>query len=366
MISGSENSVFSDSSRLSNSNAGSFTAQHATPNFLFGSRNRRRSLIASFGMVHFALSECNSDTPEKRSTDQSDILRSSITSKSSTQTSKSVHWSPALTQTKHIYSDNVRENFYVNTDLNKSSSKGPEVSIDPPLRSMREELLSPETPCKDSGSVSGNISSILDIHTQEEIAAHWITVFGFSREDATNILKLFARHGTVVAHRFPKEGNWMHLRYSSPIHAQQALSRNGQIIDGRLRLGVLPVDNEELMNLEDDAYLNSFSHTNNENTVQFIHNRSTLSENSLLSEIAPLTSPNTISRPLETNFNSSLISSSARPGIRSLRASFNAIDNYYRSKFSLCCHFRAYLPCNSTTSFSDVFLYPVLLHLESG
>lgn len=36
----------------------------------------------------------------------------------------------------------------------------------------------------------------------------------------------------------------MFLRYASPIHAQQALSRNGQIIDGRLRLGVVPVDNE--------------------------------------------------------------------------------------------------------------------------
>lgn len=36
----------------------------------------------------------------------------------------------------------------------------------------------------------------------------------------------------------------MFLRYASPIHVQQALSRNGQIIDGRLRLGVVPVDSE--------------------------------------------------------------------------------------------------------------------------
>ncbi|KAM3725079.1 Nucleoporin NUP35 [Dirofilaria immitis] len=317
MISESENSVFSDSNRLSGSNTGSLATQHATPNFLFGSRSRRRSLIASF----------TSDTPEKRSSDQSDILRSSMISKNSSQTSKSVHWSPSLTQTKHIYSNNARENFYMDTDLDKSSSKGPDVSVDPPLRSMREELLSPEPLSKDSTSISANISGTLDIQTQEEIAAHWITVFGFSREDATNVLKLFARHGTVVAHRFPKEGNWMHLRYASPIHAQQALSRNGQIVDGRLRLGVLPVNNEELVNLEDDTYLNSFSHTNNENIA---HNRSILSENSLLCGVTPLISPNTVSRPLETSFNSSLISSSARPGIRSLRASFNSIDSYYR------------------------------------
>ncbi|MCP9265355.1 BMA-NPP-19, isoform g [Dirofilaria immitis] len=303
---------FSDSNRLSGSNTGSLATQHATPNFLFGSRSRRRSLIASF----------TSDTPEKRSSDQSDILRSSMISKNSSQTSKSVHWSPSLTQTKHIYSNNARENFYMDTDLDKSSSKGPDVSVDPPLRSMREncyrQSLYPKIQLPYLQTYQAHWT-----FKHKEIAAHWITVFGFSREDATNVLKLFARHGTVVAHRFPKEGNWMHLRYASPIHAQQALSRNGQIVDGRLRLGVLP----ELVNLEDDTYLNSFSHTNNENIA---HNRSILSENSLLCGVTPLISPNTVSRPLETSFNSSLISSSARPGIRSLRASFNSIDSYYR------------------------------------
>ncbi|VIO87654.1 conserved hypothetical protein,hypothetical protein [Brugia malayi] len=124
------------------------------------------------------------------------------------------------------------------------------------------------------------------------------------------------------------EGNWMFIRYASPIHAQQALSRNGQIMDGRLRLGVVPVDNQELMNLEDDDYLNIFSQTNNENSNQFSRNGSILSEVSFFCENDPSTI--TLSCPLDTSFNPSLIASPVRGGIRSLRASFNAVDNYYR------------------------------------
>ncbi|CAG9537523.1 unnamed protein product [Cercopithifilaria johnstoni] len=316
MMSKSENSIFSDGSRLSNSNTGAFTEQHATPNFLFGSRNRRRSLIMAF----------DTGTPEKRPLEYDELT---VASKTSSQT-KSVHWSPSLVHTRNIASGRMRKDFFMDTDLDKSSSIGPDVSIDPPLRSMREELLCPYQISRDSTSTISNLSSVLDLQTQQEIAAHWITVFGFSREDATNVLKLFARHGTVVAHRFPKEGNWMFLRYASPIHAQQALSRNGQIVDGRLRLGVVPVDNEELVNLEDDEYLNSFSQANNENSIQFNQSAKSLSEQSFFCVINPSSSPSTVPRPLDTSFNSSLIASHVRPGIRSLRASFNAIDNYYR------------------------------------
>uniref|UniRef100_A0A915PZY5 Nucleoporin NUP35 n=1 Tax=Setaria digitata TaxID=48799 RepID=A0A915PZY5_9BILA len=350
MISGSENFIFpsskqnSPSYRLSTNNTGPFSPQHTTPNFLFGSRSRRRSLILSF----------DSSASEKRTSSQMDTISSPLPSKSSSQSSKSVHWSPSLTETKSIHSSSLRDDFYMDTDPDNSSSKGPEISraslvnvmhfipsfldlltlnhvlfgLDPPLRSMMDELISPQLLSLDGVPTDTNTPSILDSQVQQEIAAHWITVFGFSREDATNVLKLFARHGTVVAHRFPREGNWMYLRYASPIHAQQALSRNGQIIDGRLRLGVLPVDNKELINLEEDEYGDTFSQIGSENGIQFSQSRSILSENSLYG-VGPVDSSTAISR-LDTSFNSSLISSPVRPGIRSLRASFNTIDNYYR------------------------------------
>lgn len=37
---------------------------------------------------------------------------------------------------------------------------------DPPLRSMREELLSPHLLPRDSSSITANLSSILDLQTQ--------------------------------------------------------------------------------------------------------------------------------------------------------------------------------------------------------
>lgn len=109
------------------------------------------------------------------------------------------------------------------------------------------------------------------------------------------------------------------------------------------------------MNLEDGEYLNSFSQPNNENSVQFSHSRSALSENSFLYGVGLSASPNTVSRPLETSFNSSLIASTARPGIRSLRASFNAIDNYYR----VSC-FKSYFVEMFRLFFNSVFLHYLL------
>nr|CDP91350.1 BMA-NPP-19, isoform i [Brugia malayi] len=112
MIADSEVSLFSDSSRLSSSNTHS---QHSAPSFLFGSHSRRRSLIMSFD-----------DSSEKRTTEQ-DTLTSS--SKSSSQTNKSVHWSPALTQTKNTSLGGLYEDFHMDTDLDKLSSVGSDVPV---------------------------------------------------------------------------------------------------------------------------------------------------------------------------------------------------------------------------------------------
>ncbi|VDK85574.1 unnamed protein product [Litomosoides sigmodontis] len=321
MQSKSEASVFSDA-RLPSGNTGSFTGQTVTPSFLFGPRSKRRNLIMSF----------DSSAAGNQISEQ-DIRTAS--SKNSSQSGKSVHWSPTLTQTRSIASSSIRGDFAMDTtDHDELSSSESHTVVDPPLRSMREELLSPHQISKDSNSTIAGASvsrDMLDLQTEKEVAEHWVTVFGFTREDIPFILKLFARHGAIVAHRFPKEGNWMFLRYASSIHAQQALSRNGQIIDGRLRLGVVSVDSEELVKLKDDEYFNSVPQANNGNNVQFNHNKSTLSEHSFVGGDGPLTLSNSVSHSLDAAFSSSLIASPVRPGIRSLRASFNAVDSYYQA-----------------------------------
>ncbi|KHJ80900.1 hypothetical protein OESDEN_19420 [Oesophagostomum dentatum] len=39
----------------------------------------------------------------------------------------------------------------------------------------------------------------------------------------------------------------MHIRYSCPVHARQALSRNASLIDGTLRVGVIPCTEKEIV-----------------------------------------------------------------------------------------------------------------------
>jgi|UniRef100_A0AC35F6Q8 hypothetical protein len=61
----------------------------------------------------------------------------------------------------------------------------------------------------------------------------WVTVFGFNQKDGNeSIIELFSRHGQVVNTAYPNgEGNWIHLRYATKIHAEQALQRNGERVD---------------------------------------------------------------------------------------------------------------------------------------
>jgi len=68
---------------------------------------------------------------------------------------------------------------------------------------------------------------------------YWVTVFGFDRAQLSDVLDLFGRHGNIVKSETPDEGNWIHIRYGSVTHAQQAIARNGQLLD-KTMIGVVP------------------------------------------------------------------------------------------------------------------------------
>lgn len=69
---------------------------------------------------------------------------------------------------------------------------------------------------------------------------YWVTVYGFSNDDRALILSFFnSTIGTVKMHYFPLLGNWIHLRFSSVLHAKQALNQNNAIINGRIMVGVV-------------------------------------------------------------------------------------------------------------------------------
>ena len=67
----------------------------------------------------------------------------------------------------------------------------------------------------------------------------WITVFGFPSSCTSYLLKYFQKFGEIV-HYIAGQGNWLHIQYAQPISAQQALTRNGTILDEKLMIGVLP------------------------------------------------------------------------------------------------------------------------------
>uniref|UniRef100_A0A914YEV2 Nucleoporin NUP35 n=1 Tax=Panagrolaimus superbus TaxID=310955 RepID=A0A914YEV2_9BILA len=61
----------------------------------------------------------------------------------------------------------------------------------------------------------------------------WVTVFGYDKQKGTErIIELFSRHGQIVKTACPViDGNWIHIRYATKMHVEQALQRNGEIID---------------------------------------------------------------------------------------------------------------------------------------
>ncbi|KNC49526.1 NUP35 protein [Thecamonas trahens ATCC 50062] len=66
----------------------------------------------------------------------------------------------------------------------------------------------------------------------------WITVFGFPTSSTSFLLKHFQRYGEILNY-LPGQGNWIHIEYAQPIHAQQALARNGTIFNEKLMIGVM-------------------------------------------------------------------------------------------------------------------------------
>ncbi|KAI3411984.1 hypothetical protein GPALN_002038 [Globodera pallida] len=198
---------------------------------------------------------------------------------------KNVHWSPVL----------VRERSKSPTDEKKfasarhGSQNGKNATSalwnGPPLRSLNEDVVGPPEklfrPDRPSNELVtsvqhksvdipvGSFSSPAELRhwnamesdaiemqdeqqqlDDEEENCYWVTVFGFSTDQLQHILELFSRHGHIMAQKTSKHGNWVHIRYSSPVHANQALVKNASIFQGQM-IGVVPCKDREA--LEDES-----------------------------------------------------------------------------------------------------------------
>ncbi|XP_047471550.1 nucleoporin NUP35-like [Penaeus chinensis] len=74
----------------------------------------------------------------------------------------------------------------------------------------------------------------------------WVTVFGFPAAAASYILTQFTQLGTIVEHRNPGTGNWMHLKYQTKLQARKALSKNGKVFSGNIMVGVVPCSDKAI------------------------------------------------------------------------------------------------------------------------
>ncbi|CAI2338178.1 unnamed protein product [Caenorhabditis sp. 36 PRJEB53466] len=184
---------------------------------------------------------------------------------------KTVHWSPALVQSSEKPSTPSHNNANVSfggtsaissTKPMSNSSFGGQALNAPPLRSLRDKvepakkIARRNTFAARSTPLSTPLTQRLPSHLAEEESTTggedagetWVTVFGFNPNQVSILLNLFSRHGEVVSHQAPSKGNFMHIRYSCVTHAQQALSRNGTLLDTETFIGVVPCTNKDVIN----------------------------------------------------------------------------------------------------------------------
>lgn len=132
-------------------------------------------------------------------------------------------------------------------------------------RQGRTPLGSPHTPLRPlpatpHGARDGtHNSSIISYEVHGEAAANtalsdeWVTVFGFPVASASHILSQFALLGTVADQRLPGAGNWMHLKYQTPLQARKALALNGKVFSGNIMIGVVPCTDKAVLLSSADA-----------------------------------------------------------------------------------------------------------------
>jgi len=296
----------------SSKNYGYGDQQDIAPSFLFGERNQKRKALALNG---------------RSSTYGSPgILKKDL---SSTSPGKNVRWSTDLVQeqlfsskpTTNMISSPVLSPFAATQGFSSTATRGPPLSsldsndFEPPQKLQR-----PDNTLDHKEAAINAINNFGGAFTKPpDPSDFWVTVFGFSAGDKDMVLSLFSRHGNIVNHNLPRLGNWVHLRYSSTLHAQQALKRNGNIIGDRLKIGVEKCTDKEVVS---DTKVNPLNtSTNNFVDISFgnpeLH--STF-KHAHEPEQFNGTRGGSLSFADAASFNRSRLSALSRNGMRSLRA----------------------------------------------
>lgn len=339
--------------------------QQFAPSFLFGATQQpvnRRSFVATSPSRHM-IPGFGSPGILKSREQQLLAANNSV----AIGANKNVHWSPVLVRERSRSKSPAAVDDRKVKRLSNAGNKSTAISTlwnGPPLRSLNEDVIGPpekqcrlDTPESHSisnatanssiGSPFGQQSTVEPPEIVElgeagaaEERAYWVTVFGFQPEQRDEILELFARHGDIMAQKYSANGNWVHIRYSSPVHVRQALAKNATIFQGQM-IGVIPckLDRAALLQEETAAaatsartpiIAQSSASRSNHNASSLLNGSAMLEkDNSLLlngSRLVPSTSAYktaVTNSPLPSR---ARLSISSRAGMRPLNPSYVSID----------------------------------------
>ncbi|RUS73508.1 hypothetical protein EGW08_018723 [Elysia chlorotica] len=98
-----------------------------------------------------------------------------------------------------------------------------------------------------------------DLKSTDVLDDTWVTVFGFPPGATSFILQQFSQYGTIIKHVVASECNWMHIHYMTKMQAKKALSKDGKVYGGCMKIGVSACIEKTVMEeKENQASITSF------------------------------------------------------------------------------------------------------------
>ncbi|GFR97438.1 nucleoporin NUP53, partial [Elysia marginata] len=113
---------------------------------------------------------------------------------------------------------------------------------------------------------------------------------GFPPGATSFILQQFAQYGTIIRHVVASECNWMHIHYMTKMQAKKALSKDGKVYGGCMKIGVTPCIEKTIMDEKENQPMSSSFVTDD------IRKLSSESTSGPLTPIRPLTAAYVASR----------------------------------------------------------------------
>jgi len=94
-----------------------------------------------------------------------------------------------------------------------------------------------------------------DLKSDDHFDGTWVTVFGFPPGATSFILQQFSQYGTILKHVVATECNWMHIHYQNRIQAKKALSKDGKVYGGCMKIGVTACIEKSVMEDKENTSL---------------------------------------------------------------------------------------------------------------